>query len=364
MSVPAPGAGPRTIVRSVRGASHERSGTPNQDAGGAVTLADGAAVLAIADGHGDPLHRRSDRGSRFAVEAAIEIVSAWLAAAAALDDAAAERSAADLPARLMAAWHRRVAADLAADPPANDDDPGLQGDMRRQVDACPALLYGSTLAAAGLAGRLGLFVQIGDGDILVLGADGAVIRLAPGRRDLPTNVTESLCQPDAAARFRLQLTFHGGQDRPSLVMLSTDGYVNSYEDDRAFFKVASDLGRYLREDGPDAVAERLAPWLAQTSQAGSGDDITLALLWQPPDAALRPVERSAGRRAIPLVAALLVALAAAPVILSTAFPEAWTGTGIPALVHGLGGTPAAPSPAPVFPPPLPSRWPYGEPDRR
>src|ERR1700677_169319 len=71
-----------------RGASHERSGSPNQDSGRTVLIGSGGgAVIAVADGHGDSLHARSDRGSRFAIEAAFEVLTNWIASASGSEDA-------------------------------------------------------------------------------------------------------------------------------------------------------------------------------------------------------------------------------------------------------------------------------------
>jgi hypothetical protein len=253
--------------------SHQRSGAPNQDFGRAVLLSHGSGVvLAVADGHGDPLYSRSDRGSRFAVEAAIEILTKWIRVTAGSETSI--RSAAEkLPQRLLDAWRAHVAADLESDPPGPDSsDTSL-------VEQSPELLYGSTLVAAVIDERLALYAQIGDGDLLFVTPDGAVKRAVPGRDDLPRSMTESLCQPDANDRFRVQVEFFATTPRPALVMASTDGYCNSFRDDAAFLKVARDLSTYLEDKGPDWIAKHLEGWLEETSRSGSGDDITLALAW-------------------------------------------------------------------------------------
>src|SRR5260370_30202870 len=67
----------RSICESVKGASHARSGRPNQDAiswfptsGDSLPL-----ILAVSDGHGGTKYFRSDEGARFAVAAAIDALS-------------------------------------------------------------------------------------------------------------------------------------------------------------------------------------------------------------------------------------------------------------------------------------------------
>ena len=62
--------------------------------------------------------------------------------------------------------------------------------------------------------------------------------------------------------------------------VATDGYANSFGEDRDFLKVGSDLLSMIREDGPDPIEQELEGWLAETSRDGSGDDITLGLVFR------------------------------------------------------------------------------------
>ena len=59
---------------SARGASHVARGKPNQDSVGWRRQVGLWSFIAVADGHGASPHRRSDRGSRFAVEAALAVL--------------------------------------------------------------------------------------------------------------------------------------------------------------------------------------------------------------------------------------------------------------------------------------------------
>jgi hypothetical protein len=319
-------------VASVRGASHRRSGAPNQDFGRTLTLPGGAGVvLAVADGHGDVLHARSDRGARFAVEAGLRTVGDWLAAAGERPETALQRAAAALPARLLAAWRSAVADDLRADPIPPGGLPGIDPADLAEVRRAPELLYGSTLLVAGLGPRCDLFLQIGDGDMLQVDAEGQPRRLVPGRTDLPPHVTESLCEPQADRRFRRALSFHAAAAIPPLILLATDGYAKSYADDSAFLKVGADLKRYLEESGAAEIEAALPGWLDETSRTGSGDDITAALLWRPAAAVLPRRRRSTG---LPLLAGI-AALALAGSLLAAFWPFHPAGPGpqpVPAAV--------------------------------
>jgi hypothetical protein len=296
---------------SARGASHERSGSPNQDYGKAVRIGDGSgAVLSVADGHGDSLYARSDRGSHFAVDAAIDILEDWIESAFGTEDSI-RVSAANLPQRILDAWRQAVANDLASHPPSRDEVAAAGHSKASLIDQTPELLYGSTLIAAAINERLAAYVQIGEGDLLAIAADGTVSRLVPGRDDLPVNQTESLCQPDAKTRFRVQVDFFSEKPRPTLLLLSTDGYCNSYTEDESFLKVGRDLKAYIEKRGFHWVGGQLEGWLKETSQAGSGDDITLALGWSgsvPNELRVPPLRKHPPRR-LSAIAAVVVLLA-------------------------------------------------------
>jgi hypothetical protein len=68
------------------------------------------------------------------------------------------------------------------------------------------------------------------------------------------------------------------QSRPALILISTDGYPNSFRDESGFMKVGSDLLSMIRENGLASVNDQLAGWLRDSTHAGSGDDGTLGIL--------------------------------------------------------------------------------------
>src|ERR671921_88831 len=84
----------RIIGESVPGASHLRAGTPNQDA--ILQLRESARslplILSLSDGHGSDKCFRSDRGSRFAVKKAAQLVGEFLDESPGLPDRAAVES--------------------------------------------------------------------------------------------------------------------------------------------------------------------------------------------------------------------------------------------------------------------------------
>lgn len=279
------------IGERVRGASHVRRNEPCQDAW--LSRHVGRSVLvAVADGHGSKRCPFSADGAQLAVETALDLLEE-LALQLTADDAGGtdilgagaarqgesvpragrtlpllsmlEEYAGDkLPARLVGMWRNRVLArHLASDRPLHDD---------------VLLQYGSTLLAALATEEFLLFLQIGDGDILAVGADGTVTRPLPQDERLIANETTSLCTDRAWEDVAVQLHPLTGRQAPALFLLATDGYANSFARPEDFERVGADTLSLMRRHGLDAVAAHLPDWLAETSAEGSGDDITVALL--------------------------------------------------------------------------------------
>jgi hypothetical protein len=103
----------------------------------------------------------------------------------------------------------------------------------------------------------------------------------PADARLFANETTSLCTQNAWKDFRmvLQSLPEEHEKQPAMIMLSTDGYANSYSSEQGFEKVGSDILRMMREnDGLATVENGLPGWLKETSAGGSGDDITVGMI--------------------------------------------------------------------------------------
>ncbi len=303
----------QAIGKSVIGASHLHSGLPNQDAIAASELnsAVSTLVMAVADGHGSERCFRSDRGSRFAVEIAIEVVGRLVTSASTTDalhrtdshqtvnspttttnrqkdgptEASVERLRVQiqqsLPLLVTNEWRKRVEEDIklfpfseaerakAGNPPSTEDrDPRI---------ASPLLAYGSTLLIAAVTPTFLLFAQIGDGEILAVGPTGTVRNPVEADARLMGNRTTSLCQESAPQDFRISL-FPLLSSAPALILLSSDGLPNCFKSDSEFQNVATVLFERIKTEGSPSVSRSLPEWLATATQDGSGDDITVGLL--------------------------------------------------------------------------------------
>jgi len=271
----------RAFGCSVRGASHRRNKLPNQDAlSWYPETARGAALtVAVADGHGSAGCFRSDAGADMAVKVATRMLNGDL-------DETFPSATEWLPGRIAEAWRSAVDEHLERNPFSAQDleklksRPGVAPAQRARV------AYGSTLLSVAVRPECILYLQLGDGDILLVSEEGQVSRPWPLDKRLLGVETTSLCSENALQEMRV-LVQDGAECRPELVLLCTDGYANSFRDDGGFLQIGRDVLEMLREDGIEGVERNLSGWLTEASELGSGDDITLGGLW-------RTVEEPAG----------------------------------------------------------------------
>lgn len=299
MGLAAPSRRPRRasesfVVSSLAGLSHVREGRPNQDAAGAwstghsgslpvlvgsgasVTLSNEVAepldtrletivpcrVLAVSDGHGSPKYDRSDRGSALAVRVTLNLLV--MAADRMVNGSVSSRWwDFDLPRKLTQQWRRSVLSDAASLDGGADAEPG--DTIRR---------YGATLIGALLTPYGSAFVQLGDGDLMIVTSAGQALRpIEPEERQLGVD-TESLCMTDAERRMRVVL--HQGESYArALVMLTSDGVMTSFVDNDGFVEFVLGVDQFARRR-PEILSSRLERGLARCSSF-SGDDVTAAI---------------------------------------------------------------------------------------
>lgn len=277
----------RATGRSVRGASHVRADLPNQDAiqwfpesGDGPPL-----IVTVSDGHGSPRNFRSDVGARIAVEETTKLIRESLLEGQPDPDklSAIKRTAQErLPGELTRRWRQTVARHLEDHPITPEELDLLEqrrdAKARRSIERDPHLAYGATLLSVLVTDTFILYLQLGDGDILTVSDTGEVTRPMPRDARLIANETTSLCMPEAWQEVRISFQALYGP-HPALILLSTDGYANSFVNDAAFCKVGSDILDILRTDGVETIENNLSTWLDGASSAGSGDDITTGILF-------------------------------------------------------------------------------------
>ena len=221
-------------------------------------------AVAVADGHGTSRH--GDIGARLAVQvtlAALVRFSEDLRERASDPFDVGKYAEHPLRAQIVREWKERVRA-------------------KAENDAPQLVEYGSTVLAAVATPDFLLLGQLGDGDILLVDEDGTVNVPLPADPGSFADETPSLCLREAEHSFRVKAM--PVPERETLLLLSTDGYGNSYPTDTAFKQIGPDYLRLVREHGISGLTPRLKCFLTEVTTQGSGDDIALALLHWPPSA--------------------------------------------------------------------------------
>ena len=274
----------QVIGQSVRGAVHQRTGMPNQDAicWRPESGIGSPLVLAIADGHGSPRYSRSHTGAKLAVEIAAQLIHNFLTSQSDYNNLSLIKRAVEewLPQALVRAWVDAVDEHVRENPL-----PGVERSIRagnRNDESASesenfTIAYGATIIAVAVAPGFVIYLQLGDGEILTVDDRSQVSRPLAKDERLFANETTSLCAPDAWRDFRV-----GFQpitnERRALILLATDGYPNSFRDESGFLKVGSDILTAIRAEGVDKVKDNLETWLTDSTNAGSGDDVTLGII--------------------------------------------------------------------------------------
>lgn len=259
----------RLAGASVQGASHARFDLPNQDAAQWLLGPDRRSfALAVADGHGAPVHARSDRGAQLAVALAISELQPYVDTP---DDQDFLGSIDALKERLVARWRDGVAADIASHPLTNEEASALAAHGLDQTAA-----YGSTLLIACVNATAGAIWQIGDGNIYLVAGDGAVSE-AIATQEFPDEATYSLCMDDAVDCMETRSLGADELGTVSAFVLCSDGYRKSFRDDAAAAAQVEAMGERMSWDNSSAVTRELQDWLCKVSELGSGDDISVAI---------------------------------------------------------------------------------------
>jgi hypothetical protein len=271
------------------------------------TSGDGQAVsvMAVADGHGHPLHRFSDVGSRLACAVAIEAVRSEFASAALAVREGLQGwelwLAEDLPVTIHSGWLAAIRAHwegVEGEHPQRQDDgislaPGCAaaptGRDRRAHGEFSPLFYGTTLGLVVMTPHWWGMTGLGDWDLLRLDREGTG-RLISEEDPLeaPGESTFSLCMEGASEYFAERAALHalptgdeGGED--FRLLLCTDGVRKSCHTLEDFIMLAHYLCAVVERNGgtdlvdPVVGTARLEPELDRITRQGSGDDVSVAL---------------------------------------------------------------------------------------
>ena len=265
---------------SHQGASHKRSGKVCQDAAYArYKKRDRYAVAIVSDGHGGTNYFRSDRGSRFAVEATQKAIKRFILNC---DTGAlqreSERYLKQLEQNIVYEWRKRVKQDYDTHPFTDEEINLMSEDARKKyyADADTAFIkaYGATLIAVVVyPGKFWMGLHVGDGKCVAFDADGVPSQPIPWDKRCFLNVTTSLCDARPLESFRHCIHF---DNFPSAIFVGSDGVDDSFANDTDMYGFYEEIIRTFREKPYEEAYKEVDAFLPVLSEKGSGDDISVS----------------------------------------------------------------------------------------
>lgn len=265
---------------SQRGQSHVENNTVCQDSSDSF---DGEkyTVIVVSDGHGSENFTRSDRGSKYACQAAIEAIEEFYADYdfyALKNDYYREKVVSQLCKNILLRWNKKVDEDIAKWDFSEEEvknvsekykNAYLEG--RRQEHA-----YGATLLVAIQTKHFFLALRNGDGECVTVNRKGKFSTPVPENENCEANYTTSLCDSDAISDFRYFMSFEEDESFPLAVFLASDGVDNSYTNEEEMFALYRNICRIAISKGYGNTVEEVQNALAILTTKGSGDDVSIA----------------------------------------------------------------------------------------
>ena len=266
------------------GTSHVRSGKVCQDAAYArYQEGDRYAVALVSDGHGGANYFRSDRGSRFAMEATRKAIGRFMVnfednrkgnlALEALQRNP-ERYLKQLEQNIVYEWRELVKQDYYPHPFTDAEIDQMSEKYYADADAAFIKAYGATLIAVVVyPGKFWFGLHVGDGKCVAFDAEGLPSQPIPWDDRCFLNVTTSLCDARPLESFRHCIHF----DRfPSAIFVGSDGIDDSFATDADLYGFYEEVVRTFREKTYEEACEEVDKFLPVLSEKGSGDDVSVS----------------------------------------------------------------------------------------
>lgn len=236
-----------------------------------------ASIIVVSDGHGSANFTRSDRGSRFACEVAVDAIKEFLQNLD-LERIKADTSRDDVVRQLckyiLLRWNKCVDED-AANHPFTEKEVEQVSDKYRDKYLCGKAIehaYGCTLIVAVITLDFCLVIRNGDGQCVAVDKDGEFTAPIPWNEKCEFNVTTSLCDPEAIDDFR----YFYSDSLPAALFIGSDGVDDSYTSVDELYNLYRNICLKVLTDGETAASDYVEQLLPEITRRGSTDDVSIA----------------------------------------------------------------------------------------
>lgn len=261
---------------SEQGYNHIKSGKVCQDSSGHYSD-DSMAVVVVADGHGSDNYPRTDRGSRFAVQATITAIREFVKT---VEDSSidifidSESYLEQLAKNILANWYAAVDADLEKYPFSEEELSKVSDKYKKRYMSGQKQekAYGTTLIAVCQTKDYWFGLQIGDGKCVCVSQNGSVYEPIPWDEDCQANITTSICDSEAIGEFRYCFM----KECPVATLMGTDGIDDSYANSEELYVLYRSILTIFAEHGRETGEAEVQAFLPGLSRKGSGDDVSIA----------------------------------------------------------------------------------------
>lgn len=282
-----------------QGASHVKKNVVCQDYAQLLIPNDDVFILALSDGHGSPKYFRSDVGSKFAVETAIEALTEFVKEfepnkylpniinikqgpikdGIELNSIECDKIFRHLGSSIIYRWYDKIMSHWDNYPPTEvelqklsvEDKQYFQtNDLSKRIPKA----YGCTLQLAVRAKDYWFAIHIGDGKIVAIKDNGDIYEPVPWDDDCFGTKTTSMCELDSNL---IRYCFGRDLSDSAAIFLASDGMDDSFTN---FEELASMYGvniiNEIYNKGWSNFSSNLPDLLDLLSKTRSGDDMSLA----------------------------------------------------------------------------------------
>ena len=238
----------------------------------------------IADGHGSDNYPRTDRGARFAVDAAIRCIAEFIENADPRQVIEDERHnytlLTQLAKSILRDWYQAVENDYNKHPFEESELEKVSDKYRKRYlsekesERRVEKAYGCTLIAFAVTEEYSFGLQIGDGKCVVINQCGDFTEPIPWDDDCQMNVTTSICDSDAIDEFR----FCVFNNAPAAVFCGSDGIDDSYANSEEMYALYRSILKIFIEHGIEVGKSEIKEYLPVLTKRGSGDDVSVATI--------------------------------------------------------------------------------------